>query len=99
MVYVKLAELSEIVSYHIRSQNITMERSIYPLLEVARSDDYDEMLWNVLRILNIIGVKDEDLLDSISRTQGDSSLIRQYLYAIIIGIMMSSASRKQEVTR
>ena len=68
-----------------------MDRSVYSLLEIARGDDYDEMLWNILRILEVLELRDRRALESISRAQGDPSLIRQYFYALIIGIMLSSA--------
>ena len=87
-------ELSDLVSNRIRELGVDLDRSVYSLLEIARGDDYDEMLWNILRILKVLELRDRRALESISRAQRDPQTIRQYLYALIIGIMLSSAGEQ-----
>jgi hypothetical protein len=84
-------KFSELVSARARELEIYMDRSVYSLLEIARGDDYDEMLWNMLRVLEVLELRDRDVLESISNAQDNPSLIRRYFYALIIGIMSSSA--------
>lgn len=73
-----------------------MQRSVYPLLNIARGDDYYEMLWNMLRIIQVLEINDADVLDTVSSLWDEPDQVRQYFYATIIGVMKSGAAKAPE---
>ena len=92
------SEFSEIIEKKVRDMGaeVHMGRSVYSLLEIARGEDYYEMLWNMMRILTVLGVGNQDIRDLLMRVQDNPSDIRRYFYALIIGIIGATGAAAEE---
>jgi hypothetical protein len=64
-----------------------LDRSIFNLLNIAKGEDYYEMLWHMLRIIKILELKDESLYETIEEIQDNPEEIKKYFYSLIISIM------------
>jgi len=82
------SQFSEIIEKKIRDMGaeVSMDRSVYPLLEIARGEDHYEMLWHMMRIFKILEV-DQELGGLLARIQDNPYEIKRYFYALIIGII------------
>jgi hypothetical protein len=72
-----------------------LDRSIFNLLNIAKGEDYYEMLWHMLRIIKILELKDESLYKTIERIQDNPEEIKKYFYSLIISIMSSIKSEEK----
>jgi len=97
-VHLRPSKFSEIIEEKVRDMGaeVHMDRSVYSLLEIARGEDHYEMLWNMMRILTVLGVEDQDIRDLLMRVQDDPSEIRRYFYALIIGIIGATGAAAEE---
>ena len=83
-------------------KSLNAERSVYPLLTIAKGEDWKEMLWHMLRILNLIEEKEEtkekkvSVLKVLQRIHTNPTEVKKYFYAFIIGIMNAYGEKGRE---
>ena len=92
--YIK--EFTEIISNGVKESGYDFSRTVYYFLNLAHGEDSDEMLWQMLRVLEVIGIKDQKAYELLMGIQDNPYLIKKFFYAMIIGIMRSSVNEGEE---
>lgn len=95
MSYLDIKDFSNMISENVKKSGYNFNRSIYYYLNIAHGDDANEMLWHMLRILEVIQLKDEKVYELLANIQDDPFMIKKFFYAMIIGIMRSSLEQSE----
>ena len=89
-------DFTEIIYNGVKESGYDFSRTVYYFLNLAHGEDSDEMLWQMLRVLEVIGMKDQKAYEGLMEIQDNPYLIKKYFYAMIIGIMRSSVNEGEE---
>ena len=89
-------DFTKIIYNGVNESGYDFSRTVYYFLNLAHGEDSDEMLWQMLRVLEIIGMKDQKAYERLMEIQDNPYLIKKYFYAMIIGIMRASVNEGEE---
>mgnify|MGYP001626372960 FL=1 len=96
MTNANVKEFAEIISTGVKESGYDFSRTVYYFLNLAHGEDTDEMLWQMLRVLEVIGMKDQKAYELLTKIQDNPYLIKKFFYAMIIGIMRSSVEEGEK---
>jgi FPC/CPF motif-containing protein YcgG len=85
-------EFSRVLTEEIKNQKLFgLDRSVFKLLNIAKTDDYEEMIWQMYRLLAVLDSKNEEIYSTLNDIQDNPEEIKKYFYSMIISIMLAAS--------